>query len=131
MVSAAHGRRRAQSINRRINPAETRPPLETITDAQRRWIRVKCCPSWKPAVVVKGNPRGSDLWVPGTLRSSCDLLVLVNQPAEPVASLDVMDGDCGAFREVVAELLGRGCGVAGARCNGARTAEAQQLRAVG
>jgi hypothetical protein len=31
------------------------------------------------------------LWVPRTLRTSCDLLILVNQPAEPVASLDVMD----------------------------------------
>jgi hypothetical protein len=38
-------------------------------------------------------------WGPGTVRFSCDLLVLVDQPAEAVASLDVMDGDCGAFKK--------------------------------
>lgn len=41
----------------------------------------------------------SNVWVPGTVRSSCDLLVLVDQPAEAVASLDVMDGGCAALRK--------------------------------
>jgi hypothetical protein len=31
-----------------------------------------------------------DVWVPETLHSSCDLLILVDQPVEPVASSDVV-----------------------------------------
>ena len=51
----------------------------------------------------RGEPRGTDtspgtagLWVPGTLRTSCELLILVNQPAKPVAWSDVADLGCGA-----------------------------------
>jgi tRNA1(Val) A37 N6-methylase TrmN6 len=40
------------------------------------------------------------LWVPGTLRTSCDLLILVNQPAKPVASSDVADLCCGTAAAV-------------------------------
>jgi hypothetical protein len=40
------------------------------------------------------------VWVPGTLRTSCDLLILVNQPVKPVASSDVADLGCGAAAAV-------------------------------
>jgi hypothetical protein len=36
------------------------------------------------------------VWVPGTLRTSCDLLIFVDQAAESVASSDVVDLGCGA-----------------------------------
>ena len=51
-----------------------------------------------PGIVV-GGVHGK-LWVPGTLRTSCDLLILVNQPAKPVASSDVADLGCGAAAAV-------------------------------
>jgi hypothetical protein len=34
------------------------------------------------------------LWVPETLHTSCDLLILVNQPAEPGVSSDVVGLGC-------------------------------------
>ncbi len=34
--------------------------------------------------------------MPGTLRTSCDLLIFVDQAAESVASLDVVDLGCRA-----------------------------------
>jgi hypothetical protein len=35
--------------------------------------------------------KGAMLWVPETLHASCDLLILVDQPPEPVASPNVVD----------------------------------------
>ena len=37
---------------------------------------------------------GEHLWVPQTLRTSCGLLIFVDQSADPVASLDVVDLGC-------------------------------------
>ena len=39
------------------------------------------------------------LWVPETLYASCDLLILVDQTAEPVVSTDVVDHGGGAVRK--------------------------------
>jgi hypothetical protein len=40
---------------------------------------------------------GSGLWVPEIRRASCDLLILVDEPAEAVVSLDLVDlGWCAA-----------------------------------
>ena len=38
-------------------------------------------------------PRGhsGDLWVPATLSTLCDLLIFVEDAAEPVVSLDLVD----------------------------------------
>ena len=41
----------------------------------------------------------SVLWVPETLYASCDLLILVDQTAEPVVSTDVVDHGGGAVRK--------------------------------
>ncbi len=35
--------------------------------------------------------RARDLWVPETLRILCDVLILVDQSAEPVVSFDLAD----------------------------------------
>jgi hypothetical protein len=39
------------------------------------------------------------VWVPETLYASCDLLILVDQTAEPVVSTDVVDHGGGAVRK--------------------------------
>ena len=49
-----------------------------------------------PAAMLTIAPK---LWVPETLHTSCDLLILVDQPAEPVASSDVVDLGCCAVGE--------------------------------
>jgi hypothetical protein len=41
----------------------------------------------------------TDLLVPGTLRTLCDVLILVDQSADPVVSADVVDRGWGAARE--------------------------------
>ena len=41
----------------------------------------------------------SGLWVPETLRALCDVLILVDQPAQPVVSSDVVNRRGGAARE--------------------------------
>ena len=41
----------------------------------------------------------SALWVPETLRTLCDVLILVDQSAEPVVSSDVVDRGWGAAGE--------------------------------
>jgi hypothetical protein len=40
------------------------------------------------------------LWVPGTLRTPCHLLVFVDQAAESVVSSDVVGRGCGVVRKV-------------------------------
>jgi hypothetical protein len=42
---------------------------------------------------------GIDVWVPETLRTLCDVLILVDQSAEPVVSLDVVERGWGVAGE--------------------------------
>ena len=43
--------------------------------------------------------RPSALWVPETLRTLCDVLILVDQSAQPIVSSDVVDPGSGVVRE--------------------------------
>jgi hypothetical protein len=52
--------------------------------------------SW-PALLARSNT--AKVWVPETLYASCDLLILVDQTAEPVVSTDVVDHGGGAVRK--------------------------------
>ena len=62
------------------------PPLPSVATA----LDSRC------QVCSRSGAESSRRWVPGTLRTSCELLILVNQPAMPVASSDVADLGCGA-----------------------------------
>ena len=44
-------------------------------------------------------PRPTALWVPESRRTSCDLLILVDEPAEAVVSLDLVGLGCCAAGE--------------------------------
>ena len=50
-------------------------------------------------VAGHGSPDVRGVWVPETLRTLCDVLILVDQSAEPVASSDVVDCGWGAAGE--------------------------------
>ena len=43
--------------------------------------------------------RRTRLWVPETLRTLCDVLILVDQSAEPVVASDVVDSGWGVAGE--------------------------------
>ena len=62
------------------------PPLPSVATA----LDSRC------QVCSRSGAESSRRWVPGTLRTSCELLILVNQPAKPVAWSDVADLGCGA-----------------------------------
>ena len=49
--------------------------------------------------VPKTRSHHATLWVPETLHTSCDLLIFVDQAAEPVAAPDVVDLGCRALGE--------------------------------
>ena len=59
------------------------------------------------------------VWAPETAHTSCDLLILVDEPAEAVVSLDLVDFGCCATG-VVGGAACPGWGVAGDRCSGVR-----------
>jgi hypothetical protein len=48
-------------------------------------------------VLAQADPFHGHLWVPETRRTSCGLLILVEQPTESVASSDVVDLGSGAL----------------------------------
>jgi hypothetical protein len=50
-------------------------------------------------MINKNCETRASLWVPETLYASCDLLILVDQTAEPVVSTDVVDHGGGAVRK--------------------------------
>ena len=86
---------RPQRLRHRLRrPPVRRPQLDPTTS----YTIILTGPMRAPGIVV-GGVHGK-LWVPGTLRTSCDLLILVNQPAKPVASSDVADLGCGAAAAV-------------------------------
>ena len=64
-------------------------PLSVAGHIQRTWNgRAK-----RFRDLVRGSGRGwcRDLWVPATLSTLCDLLIFVENAAEPVVSLDLVD----------------------------------------
>ena len=80
-VSSARRAGGSQVTSRpRMSTGARRPREKTASDAQEG-DRRDLVASWTPP---------STLWVPGTLRTSCDVLILVNQSAKLVAPSDVM-----------------------------------------
>jgi hypothetical protein len=50
-------------------------------------------------MIDKNRETRAALWVPETPQTSCDLLILVDEPAEAVVSLDLVDLGCCAAGE--------------------------------
>jgi hypothetical protein len=50
-------------------------------------------------VINKNCETRGRLWVPETLRTLCDVLILVDQSAQPIVSSDVVDPGSGVVRE--------------------------------
>jgi hypothetical protein len=67
----------------RLLPAGLRSHRLITAGTVLRWHRRLVAKKWT-------YPRRSGLWVPGSRRTSCDLLILVDEAAEAVASLDLV-----------------------------------------
>ncbi len=76
---------------------QTATPAQIVERYAMRW-------SIEPANAVGKQQMGvgqarNRVWVPESRRTSCDLLILVDEPAEAVASLDLVDLGCSAAGE--------------------------------
>jgi hypothetical protein len=67
----------------RLLPAGLRSHRLITAGTVLRWHRRLVAKKWT-------YPRRSGLWVPGSRRTSCDLLILVDEAAVAVASLDLV-----------------------------------------
>ena len=55
--------------------------------------------SGAPTSLAKIGSSLANVWVPESRRTSCDLLILVEEPAEAVVSFDLVDLSCCAAGE--------------------------------